>query len=149
MSEYIQCLSMSSPGLQPYYPYSTSTNMVHITLHRPFSVMHENKLEADHSHNMQLKAIASRIFTLKLFIFDRWLQRTRFSGGLKLQEKQLAYLVTINELVSRKTLATSTLNTSSTNLLTQISTQYGTVLNELTNSTVTFQVGFKVQPWQL
>lgn len=63
---------------------------------------------------------------------SRWLQRTRFSGGLELQEGQLAYLVTINELVSRNVLRT------------QISTLYGTVLHKLTSSTETaFCLAFK------
>lgn len=50
-----------------------------------------------------------------------------------------------NELVNRKVLAASTLNTSSTNLPTQISTLDGTVLNnKRANSTVTLSVVFQV-----
>lgn len=62
---------------------------------------------------------------------------------------QLAYLVRINELVNRKVLAASTLNTSSTNLLTQISTLHVTTLNKHIAVCVVLQVhlGAALKQW--
>lgn len=69
-----------------------------------------------------------------------WLQRGQESqvvGGT-------VGLLSINELVNRKALDASTLNTSSTNLLTQIPTLDGKILNKLTCACACFFTWWKL-----